>query len=320
MIINPYDNILGKSKSILESRYPTALERYIMPTSVYCFDRLFIRKNRKKAIEYLKQKEFPLFKTIEIETINRCNGTCSFCPVNKNADPRPLKLMDELLFISIMKELRGLNYSGSIGLYSNNEPLLDKRLTHFLQIAKSFVPNAKLYLFTNGSLLTIEKYKELMKYLDWITIDNYNDRLTLNEATKKVYQYAISTPHKAKTHIYLRKENEILTNRSGQANNRSKNNIGLKSVCMYPFEQAVIRPDGKMSLCCNDATGKVTMGDLTQQSLYEIWHSKIYNTIRYNLLEDRKKNHLCNQCDIVTAKLDVGSNFKVKNIIKMFKV
>lgn len=319
MIINPYDNSLGKLKTYLERKYPHALERHILPLCIGIFDRLFKPISKNQAKKYLRKDKFPLFQTIEIETVNRCNGLCSFCPINKNVDPRPFRLMDEVLFSSIIKQLSDIEYRGSVGLYSNNEPLLDKRLFDFLKITREALPNATLYLFTNGSLLTVDNFKELMTYLDWITIDNYNDSLVLNQPIEEVYEYALSVPYQDKVNIYMRKENEILTNRSGQANNRTKKKNKLKSVCMYPFEQVVIRPDGKLSLCCNDATGKVTMGDLTKESLLSIWYGKKYTTVRENMLKDRNLNYLCKDCDIITPKVPAGTSFKIKNIAQMLK-
>lgn len=317
MIINSYKSPIGKLKSYLERKHPAALERFILPGGILLYDRLFLLGSRRKAKKYLSQSTFPLFRTIEIETINRCNGVCSFCPINKNIDPRPFKLMDESLFTSIIEQLKDLNYAGSIGLYSNNEPLLDKRLFDFLQIAREALPEATLYLFTNGSLLTLDKFENLMKYLDTLIIDNYNDDLILNESTRKVYEYALSKPYKDKVQIYLRKENEVLLNRSGQAKNRSKNNFKLKSACMYPSEQVVVRPDGKISLCCNDATGKETMGDLTKDKLIDIWNNDKYFNTRKNLLENRNLNHLCKDCDAVITDV-IDSPLQLKNVLKMF--
>jgi radical SAM protein with 4Fe4S-binding SPASM domain len=206
-----------------------------------------------------------------------------------------------------------------MGLYSNNEPLLDKRLFRFLKMARTTLPNVRLYLFTNGTLLTKDNFDELMHYLDWLTIDNYNDELKLNIPVEEIYYYALSKSYKDKLYIYLRKENEILTNRSGQAKNRSPKKIKLKSACMYPYEQAIVRPDGKMSLCCNDATGKTTMGDLQKENLINIWRGEAYYYIRRKMLVDRNCHSLCKACDLVTPNINVGMNFKAKSIIKMFK-
>ena len=50
-------------------------------------------------------KNLPLFDHVEIETINRCNGVCAFCPVNINNDSRVFSIMQEELFEKIIDEL-----------------------------------------------------------------------------------------------------------------------------------------------------------------------------------------------------------------------
>ncbi|QUI24151.1 SPASM domain-containing protein [Vallitalea pronyensis] len=319
MLVNPYNTVLGKLKSYLERKHPTLLESYILPTGIVLFDRLFKSLSKKQAKNYLSSQPFPVFQTIEIETINRCNGSCTFCPINHHIDPRPYKKMDEDLFKSIINQLVELNYKGSIGLYSNNEPLLDKRLLEFLKFTREKLPNATLYLFTNGTLLTLDYFKKLMLYLDWMTIDNYSDTFELHEGVRQVYDYIKTQSYQDKVHIYYRKENEILLNRGGEAKNRTTKKNTLKSACMYPFEQVVVRPDGKLSLCCNDATGSVTMGDLCEHRLIDIWYGKVYDTVRQNMLTDRNKNKLCHACDVVTPKIPAGTAFKFKNIVSWLK-
>ncbi len=58
----------------------------------------------------------PLFTAIEIETINRCNGSCGFCPVNRGADPRPFAKMPDELFRAIVDELAGMEYRHAVSL------------------------------------------------------------------------------------------------------------------------------------------------------------------------------------------------------------
>ena len=77
-----------------------------------------------------------LFKLIAIETLNRCNGTCQFCPVNANEEQRPYHLMSEELFHSIIGQLEKIKYEGQVALYCNNEPFLDKRIAQFAQYAR----------------------------------------------------------------------------------------------------------------------------------------------------------------------------------------
>ena len=67
------------------------------------------RKDRNSAILFSKiyQKKntqwmYPY--SIEIETVNRCNNTCSFCPVNRNNDTRPYQKMTDEFFYSLIVE------------------------------------------------------------------------------------------------------------------------------------------------------------------------------------------------------------------------
>jgi MoaA/NifB/PqqE/SkfB family radical SAM enzyme len=83
-----------------------------------------------------------LFSAIEIETINRCNGKCTFCPANSHMDTRPFAKMDEALFKKIINDVGELNYSGFLGLQSNNEPFMDKNIIERIAYARQRCPCA----------------------------------------------------------------------------------------------------------------------------------------------------------------------------------
>ena len=75
----------------------------------------FLSRNKlqKRYIEhFFNEKEPPMPLVVNLETINRCNSTCSFCTANKNAEKRPYKRMDEKLFYSIIDQLRDWGYKG----------------------------------------------------------------------------------------------------------------------------------------------------------------------------------------------------------------
>jgi radical SAM protein with 4Fe4S-binding SPASM domain len=293
---------------ILIDRYkpynPVGMGNIIQNLSPFAFEkmlRLFtIAKDiRYKNITKRKALSLNLFGQIDIETINRCNGSCSFCPVNKNIDPRDFHLMDEELFHSIIDQLHEMGFSGGVYLSLNNEPLLDRRLFKFLEYARGKLPFAKLVIWTNGTLLTADKFHRLMYFLDSITIDNYNDNLELYPNIKEIYKICLNEEkYRDRIKIVLRKRNEILTSRAGQAKNRKKMDV-LASPCMYPYCQMSVRPDGKVSMCCNDALGKVTLGDINKESILDIWNGDRYTHVRKEMLRGRKNLELCKNCDTI---------------------
>ena len=69
---------------------------------------------------YLRTAEnrHPAFpELIELETINRCNGSCAFCPVNRHDDPRELAVMDEALFCRIVEQIGASGFKGRMALF-----------------------------------------------------------------------------------------------------------------------------------------------------------------------------------------------------------
>ncbi len=239
---------------------------------------------------------------IEIETVNRCNGICPFCPVNVNEPQREYAKMTEELFHKIIDELSEMNYSGKLSLYSNNEPFLDSRIIDFHEYARMKVPNAYISLFTNGSFLTVDKFKKIIPFLDHMTIDNYNDSKVVNDGLQDVFELIESSEeYKQKVKFDIRLQNEVRFSRGGQAPNKKKADKVFQ-ICLLPFRQFVIRPTGEVSLCCNDALGKYTMGNVNEHSIREIWKSEKYENVRIQMKKyRRKKMMLCENCDTRTA-------------------
>lgn len=247
----------------------------------------------------MKKKKYPLFETIELETINRCNGACSFCPVNRKDDSREFKKMDEELFKKIVLELKELNFDGRLQLFSNNEPFLDKRIYDFAKFARENCDKAHISIFTNGTLLNLEKFKKIIDYVDTFCIDDYytGERQFKNNI-KEILKYCLDKPElKNKVIVQLIDQTAVRNNRGGKSKNRHIT-YKLKTICKLPFIQVIVRPDGKLSLCCNDALGAYTLGDLTKDKLINIWNSKQYQIIREKLYKKgRDSIKLCEYCD-----------------------
>lgn len=240
----------------------------------------------------------PLFEMIEIETVNRCNGSCAFCPVNHNADTRELKEMDLGLFQKIILDLKEISYQGHVALFSNNEPFLDPTIEEKAIFARQQLPGAKIHIFTNGTVLTLERFQKIIPYLDELVIDNYSRDLKLHANSQAIRDYCQRHPEwKKKVTIIIRDPMEILTTRGGDAPNRKEKPSYPGQRCALPFQQMVVRPDGKLSLCCNDPLGKETLGDLNCQSVWEAWHSREYGRVREEIFRGREHREHCRYCD-----------------------
>ena len=242
-----------------------------------------------------------LFTHVEIETVNRCNGYCDFCPISRQHDTREYCEMSDELFRKIIDELSELDYNGKLALFSNNEPMLDAKIIERHQYAREKLPHARMHLFTNGTLLTVELFKQLMLYLDELIIDNYQQELKLIKPCEEIAAYCEGHSElKERVTIVLRKPHEILSSRGGDAPNRSQL-ISLEDVrCVLPYKQLIIRPDGKVSLCCNDALGRNTLGDVSKDSLVDVWNNARFQMVRNCLYNGRKNWNHCEFCDFLS--------------------
>ncbi len=242
----------------------------------------------------------PLFQQIEIETVNICNNDCSFCPVSRGNDIRIHKKMEVALFDKILCELGALNYDGIISLFSNNEPLIDERIVEFARKTREIVPHARINIYSNGILLTEEIFEELVRYVDNFQIDNYSDEMMIQKHLNFVIEACRrDSDINRKVNICVMKKNQIRSSRGGNAPNKREGLQTLKCRCILPLHEMTIRPDGKVSLCCNDAYGEITLGDINEQGLVEVWESDKYREMRKQIFDSRANVSICKYCDSV---------------------
>jgi radical SAM protein with 4Fe4S-binding SPASM domain len=68
-------------------------------------------------------------------------------------------------------------------------------------------------------------------------------------------------------------------------------------VCTQPFYNLSVNPDGTVTHCDLDWNNEFIIGDLTKQTLKEIWNSDIvYHTQLIHLKGDRKTIEICRKC------------------------
>jgi radical SAM protein with 4Fe4S-binding SPASM domain len=280
--------------------YNRKIYQYVRNTKIYDILRTKISGVLSKNAVEKFYKNHQLFSHIEIETVNKCNGSCSFCPVNRESDTRKLAMMSVETFEKIIRDLKMIGYKDKVYLSSNNEPFIDPKLPARARYAREALQDCTIIMYTNGSLLTRELLEAVTPYIDRLIVDNYNDNLQLNPSSVMINELCKENDElDNKIRITIRKQHEILMNRAGQAPNRRGQKNRNKNTCPLPFFQMVIRPTGEVSLCCNDALGKMTLGNVNDSSLKEIWFSQEYWNIRDSLRRGRQKSNipLCKACD-----------------------
>lgn len=265
----------------------------------------YYSKNTDKFIKYfLEQDEPPIFHNVMVETINRCNGTCSFCPANKADETRPFKKMPEEMFYGIIAQLKELKWEGKLFLCVNNEPFVDNRILSFCRYAKERLPGVTTVLITNGTLLTEDIMDEMAGIVDQITINDYSEKYALSPMHRRVYRYIKRNKGrfgKMDITINRRYSKEILATRAGNAPNKPKKNVKVDCACLYPFTDMVIFPDGQVGMCCNDCREISKFGDISEEPLIDIWRNGKFKKLRLSMSGGVREHPFCKECDVLDA-------------------
>ncbi len=265
------------------------------------------RKQQTKYIDYFySQPETPQPIVVNIETINRCNSTCEFCTANRNAEKRPYMRMEEDMYYSIIDQLHDWNYKGHLTLYGNNEPWLDTRIVEFHKYAREKLPDAFIFMSTNGLLLDVDKVKSIIPYVDQLIINNYCLDMKLHDNVQVIYDYVKAHPDEFKDVdilIQMRYLKEVLTNRAGSAPNKQATQKVIKEKCLMPYTDMWIMPNGKMGICCCDNFEVTDLADLSKVSLVDGWNSEPYRKLREAIKDGRHNYPFCKYCDFIDAGL-----------------
>lgn len=272
----------------------------------------------EKYIEwFMRQKEPPLFFNVMIETVNRCNGKCEFCPANSRDEKRTYKKMTEECFYNIVAQLQGLNWHGKLFMCVNNEPFIDKRIIDFSKYVKEYLPEIQIVVISNGTLLTLKIMDELSGGVDQIVINDYSEKYRLSEKHKSIYKHVKKYRSRfsdMKITLNRRYTKEILATRAGSAPNKPKKNMNISIPCLYPFTDLIIFPDGKVGMCCNDCFEVTDFGNVNNQDLKAIWEGIEFTKVREAMIEGR--NYLfCKECDVLDAGERENEIRRVMNLL-----
>lgn len=244
--------------------------------------------------------EKPLFRWIDIETINRCNGGCAFCQVNRFQKQRPFHKMSREMFHRIIDELVELEFDGYVSLNSNNEPFMDDRIVEFAKYAREKLPNAFIFATTNGTLLSLDTFKQIIPFLNRLSVDNYLSKEKPKNITE-IWNYCEENGLLEKVTYFEIDEKAERFSRAGDSPN-SKVYYTKEMLCPLPFVALYVTAEGMVNLCCNDPLGHDVMGNIKQSSLREIWFGSKFEPYRNSLKIGRGGTSACRFCNTVDVR------------------
>ena len=237
---------------------------------------------------------------VEIEINHHCNRACSYCP-NSVAARKEQGEMEPELFIRIMKELAFNNYQGSISYEFYNEPMLAKNFEWFVQTTRHYLPNNRIDLYTNGTLLSLEKFRTAhhLGVSRFIVTKHQGINSYLFDDT-----FSQLTDEEKSIVIYQSYKDLKLTNRGGIVKAGPDKALHL-TPCLIPEFLMVVTVLGNVLPCFEDFHEENIMGNIGSESLMDIWESNKFKSFRSNLRKGlRHLESPCKNCNRLQVAYD----------------
>ena len=274
-------------------------------------ENLFYNDGKLKVVDVHKWKRSYMIipptapKYVQIELNNSCNARCKMC--NIPAMTRSKGMMSDELFIKIIKEVdeNGIEY---ITPFLHGEPFLRADFVEKLKLINQYAKKARITIFTNASMLTeevahklvkiknIEQMvfsfpggnKEIYEKVTGLNFERSVDNIRRAFEILKDVPMRISMP---KFEGNISSEDDFYSLWKGYPCSAYDTYNYLDEVkgtlsdlcyeqCDRAFRSMTIMYDGRICLCCMDSDGQHIRGDLSQNSMLEIWNGERYVELR----------------------------------------
>lgn len=238
---------------------------------------------------------FDTLKYIEIETHSACTRNCPWCLFGAYPNFRPVepKFLGTEYIYDIFKDLYEHGFSGVIGLFSINEPLMDSRISNGQLIStckEIFGGKVMVTITTNGDLLTQPLADYLFSCgLDTIKISCYSTE-QFSKFQRTFNSYSNVSILDQTRYLYGKYE----SNRGGSL---FRTPISFSS-CYYPQYRAAVGWDGEVRICYNDVLQKRKIGNIKQTHLCDILESDKMNALRERIRTQRQTEVPCCNCNV----------------------
>ena len=263
-----------------------------------------IKKNIKRRTLIVDEnirfyKKIPLPTWIELSLIDVCNRSCSFCPKSDpSIAPDTFQSMSRLLIDKLSSELQKINYGGAIALCGYGEPLLHKDIIY---ITRKLSKVSSVEIVTNGDALTSKMLKNLHSAnASRVLVSMYDGPEQIKKFKKIIKSSKVPEELVILRDRWYDKDNNFgvkLTNRTGTIKIGNQVSNSTHTTCFYPSYQFLIDWNGDVFLCPQDWQRRVSMGNMMQENIFNIWAGKIITRYRKELLKGKRASSPCNTCN-----------------------
>ena len=244
-------------------------------------------------------KNKPIPSWIELSILDVCTRSCSFCPKSDpKVAPNTFQKMQMNLVSKLTEELKEINYKGSVVLCGYGEPMLHKDIN---LICKKLSEASFVEVVTNGDTLNPKQINSLFtNNVNKLLISMYDGKHQIEKFEKMIKESDVPKDFVILRDRWYDEKKDYglkLTNRTGTISIGDQEEIGKYKKCFYPSYQFLIDWNGDIFLCPQDWQRRVTMGNMMQEHIFDIWTNKVMTKFRKNLINGKRIESPCTLCN-----------------------
>lgn len=269
---------------------------------------------------------------LQIEGTSVCQASCSFCPYPAVSKLRKLGYMPMSLYEKILDEAAEIEQITNICITGLGEPTLDRFIVDRVRYARAKKPRAIVDMFTNGVYLTPKLFDSLRDAglssiqvsLNAVDADQHHQVMGLKDKFDTVcanidYAIAHCGPTKVEVRAVLNGDNftrsdgfdfyerwgsrdsgghgALIYEGNWAGDNRTVRKFDPAEPCFRALAQIYVLFDGKVSTCCFDPSAEQCFGDLSKQTIREVYNSEKYVAFREAHDRGRAEDYaICKGC------------------------
>jgi radical SAM protein with 4Fe4S-binding SPASM domain len=244
-------------------------------------------------------KKVPIPSWIELSIIDACNRKCIFCPKSDpSIAPNTYQKMELILINKLSKDLKKMNFKGSVTICGYGEPLLHKQI---YEISKKLAEVSFVEITTNGDTLTKKVISDLYNSnVNKLLISMYDGPEQIKKFKKMTQEAKVPADFVILRDRWYNEKKDYgikLTNRAGTVKAGNQVDSSFYTHCYYPSYSFLIDWNGDVFLCPQDWQRRMSTGNIMQTNLFDIWTGKIMTKYRKNLLNGERKSMPCKDCN-----------------------
>ncbi len=277
---------------------------------------------------------FPSF--FEIETVHACNAKCAMCPGISDSRPKK-PMEKSLFSKIVQEIAPNRDMVRKVSLFRDGEPLLDPHIVERIVEMKDagihcVSTTSNMSLMNEGKAegilrsgldvidmsidgFTEDTYSKIRCGLKYKTVRdnvlrfiamrdkiNPNCQIRIRFVLQQDNEHEWDEFHKFWTDKLSEKDvvlNHPIHNWGGNLDSFSPVHKSLQSrvPCVAPWSLMVIFVNGLVPLCNVDFEADFILGDITKQTILDVWNSKTINDVREKHLNNKASLPLCKDCN-----------------------